>query len=145
MDAELLLQLADGILALDQRAGEHQARRMGQRLEEGCDFSGPRLHLGRRQAVSAWTFTSISSPCCPLQRIERELQVAPAIGFRLRQPAAADIDLQGMQDQLRHRQRSVASLAQRDEGSSQCRRDAGSCASVRRPCFPSRVRARPAR
>ena len=44
------------------------------------------------------------------EQIQRDLEIAPAIAFGFGQAAGIGIDLQGMQDQLGHRQRAVARL-----------------------------------
>ncbi|AAK24279.1 hypothetical protein CC_2308 [Caulobacter vibrioides CB15] len=46
----------------------------------------------------------------PLNCVDRQFQIADAIGFRLRQPPGANIDLDRGQDQARHAQCGVARL-----------------------------------
>ncbi len=46
-DAERVLQVADRALAIDERADDHQPRRVGELLEEVRRLSGTLDHLGR--------------------------------------------------------------------------------------------------
>ena len=50
------------------------------------------------------------------QRIERNFQEALAIVFWLRKSAAADVDLQGVQDEARHLHLAISLLSQRNVG-----------------------------
>jgi predicted ATPase len=55
-------------------------------------------------------------PSGPFHCVEGDLQIAATVSFRLRQTASGHVDLQGMQHELRHGERLVARLAQRDKG-----------------------------
>lgn len=50
------------------------------------------------------------TPTALLKHIQRYLQIPRAVGFRLGQAPAEDVDLQGVEDELGHRQFAVSAV-----------------------------------